>query len=111
MVRDVEAAQFGDVVIAGHEFAPELEVRLHRAKSRCPSVLRYEMGVSNPERVEGLDTSGARASALRSGRKADPREIAVVAGDAAAHNSPLKRSEEHTSELQSLMRISYAVFC
>src|SRR3546814_3633017 len=25
-------------------------------------------------------------------------------------NSPL-RSEEHTSELQSLMRISYAVFC
>src|SRR3546814_8177373 len=24
---------------------------------------------------------------------------------------PRKRSEEHTSELQSLMRISYAVFC
>src|SRR3546814_9163556 len=24
---------------------------------------------------------------------------------------PLSRSEEHTSELQSLMRISYAVFC
>src|SRR3546814_7242066 len=25
--------------------------------------------------------------------------------------SPEERSEEHTSELQSLMRISYAVFC
>src|SRR3546814_7398343 len=25
--------------------------------------------------------------------------------------TPLERSEEHTSELQSLMRISYAVFC
>src|SRR3546814_6321074 len=25
--------------------------------------------------------------------------------------SPTDRSEEHTSELQSLMRISYAVFC
>src|SRR3546814_12949958 len=24
---------------------------------------------------------------------------------------PVERSEEHTSELQSLMRISYAVFC
>src|SRR3546814_9573826 len=24
---------------------------------------------------------------------------------------PIERSEEHTSELQSLMRISYAVFC
>src|SRR3546814_8883510 len=31
-----------------------------------------------------------------------PREIAFAA---------LHRSEEHTSELQSLMRISYAVFC
>src|SRR3546814_4189419 len=41
--------------------------------------------------------------------------------DLSAHSSPallsaptstsLKRSEEHTSELQSLMRISYAVFC
>src|SRR3546814_3411726 len=26
-------------------------------------------------------------------------------------HAPLVRSEEHTSELQSLMRISYAVFC
>src|SRR3546814_9532041 len=26
-------------------------------------------------------------------------------------SSPFSRSEEHTSELQSLMRISYAVFC
>src|SRR3546814_5395513 len=28
-----------------------------------------------------------------------------------APGSPVGRSEEHTSELQSLMRISYAVFC
>src|SRR3546814_5482440 len=28
-----------------------------------------------------------------------------------ARNPATKRSEEHTSELQSLMRISYAVFC
>src|SRR3546814_10030960 len=27
------------------------------------------------------------------------------------HNRNMNRSEEHTSELQSLMRISYAVFC
>src|SRR3546814_7371131 len=27
------------------------------------------------------------------------------------HNPFVARSEEHTSELQSLMRISYAVFC
>src|SRR3546814_10262298 len=28
-----------------------------------------------------------------------------------SHSSQWPRSEEHTSELQSLMRISYAVFC
>src|SRR3546814_6702954 len=28
-----------------------------------------------------------------------------------AQHFPVARSEEHTSELQSLMRISYAVFC
>src|SRR3546814_1363469 len=37
------------------------------------------------------------------------RQIDVVVRVAAAIDQP--RSEEHTSELQSLMRISYAVFC
>src|SRR3546814_7786709 len=32
-------------------------------------------------------------------------------GDTLALDIDPKRSEEHTSELQSLMRISYAVFC
>src|SRR3546814_8386085 len=34
-----------------------------------------------------------------------------VAGHKRAFGSDTVRSEEHTSELQSLMRISYAVFC
>src|SRR3546814_1154052 len=34
----------------------------------------------------------------------------AVKGDAVGHDLAA-RSEEHTSELQSLMRISYAVFC
>src|SRR3546814_10262399 len=38
--------------------------------------------------------------------------LASLAGIAVAGNHVrLQRSEEHTSELQSLMRISYAVFC
>src|SRR3546814_1352375 len=36
------------------------------------------------------------------------RHAAVAAGRARRDH---RRSEEHTSELQSLMRISYAVFC
>src|SRR3546814_7577355 len=34
-----------------------------------------------------------------------------VKGRKAARHATSDRSEEHTSELQSLMRISYAVFC
>src|SRR3546814_2675661 len=41
--------------------------------------------------------------AARRHREADPVDRLVIA--------EIFRSEEHTSELQSLMRISYAVFC
>src|SRR3546814_6075993 len=38
-------------------------------------------------------------------------EILTTAGSSLAARSAKLRSEEHTSELQSLLRISYAVFC
>src|SRR3546814_5531646 len=51
-------------------------------------------------------------------RRRDLGDIGVEFGLAAAHNNDVlcrtarvERSEEHTSELQSLMRNSYAVFC
>src|SRR3546814_5738297 len=39
------------------------------------------------------------------------REPVRVLLDISGAKAQTKRSEEHTSELQSLMRISYAVFC
>src|SRR3546814_8510159 len=67
----------------------------------------------------------ARAARLRCARvplSPDSMSEAVDAGDRALVDALLRgrraggvafqqRSEEHTSELQSLMRISYAVFC
>src|SRR3546814_10321343 len=44
-------------------------------------------------------------------RVAGPIDIALAHPDAEFALAPRHRSEEHTSELQSLMRISYAVFC
>src|SRR3546814_5927797 len=41
----------------------------------------------------------------------DDREVALDHIGGAVNPDPAMRSEEHTSELQSLMRISYAVFC
>src|SRR3546814_4281309 len=46
-------------------------------------------------------------AAMRDLAEEDPTE--VEAGK--SNLNYVKRSEEHTSELQSLMRISYAVFC
>src|SRR3546814_6621736 len=45
---------------------------------------------------------GIHGDAGRLGHLGQDRDIGAQVGD---------RSEEHTSELQSLMRISYAVFC
>src|SRR3546814_8205046 len=45
-----------------------------------------------------------------SGLQGDPR-ARRRGPEAASGAGPRHRSEEHTSELQSLMRISYAVFC
>src|SRR3546814_10690367 len=39
---------------------------------------------------------------------AQPPDLPLVADDL---GQPPRRSEEHTSDLQSLMRLSYAVFC
>src|SRR3546814_10020645 len=50
----------------------------------------------------------ARAAVRYRGRK--PLQLLVRVPPARADAAP-GRSEEHTSELQSLMRISYAVFC
>src|SRR3546814_8887097 len=56
-----------------------------------------------------------RASAVRARRLSrvgdDPRLPVAGDGSTLAFLLRLVRSEEHTSELQSLMRISYAVFC
>src|SRR3546814_2159276 len=51
---------------------------------------------------EGLDS---RAVSALSGTEDDALCVRV------SNNRQKRRSEEHTSELQSLMRISYAVFC
>src|SRR3546814_4236426 len=54
------------------------------------------------------------ATLLVAGAHAAEALVGRVDKDIAARREPhvtLTRSEEHTSELQSLMRISYAVFC
>src|SRR3546814_8633484 len=55
-----------------------------------------------------LDVTGLTPDGLRAG-VGDHATLAAVMTFLEGHEPD--RSEEHTSELQSLMRISYAVFC
>src|SRR3546814_3164902 len=62
---------------------------------------------AEPGGVTHVDVEHAKGCRADHGRRCicTPRITVIVGGEA------LTRSEEHTSELQSLMRISYAVFC
>src|SRR3546814_8184682 len=61
-----------------------------------------------PFRAIGQRRIGSRRPA---GRVQPRPDIAERLGRAGKRGDEIERSEEHTSELQSLMRISYAVFC
>src|SRR3546814_5542103 len=73
-----------------------------KARARIPPRLRPERRRSEPfgqiDRADDLAIPGDRVAV---------RHARDIVGDVAA----APRSEEHTSELQSLMRISSAVFC
>src|SRR3546814_2402098 len=69
----------------------------------------------------GIAATAADNFHVVAGQRIVPRNLALIERraimprpDFRAHQSPSRhasRSEEHTSELPSLMRISYAVFC
>src|SRR3546814_10175920 len=86
-------------------------------------ILRVVVSAKDPGVPNWLDTSGYPSGAIQ-GRWTDcnaqpvpsVRKVAVAEVRASlpaeTHSiSPEERSEEHTSELQSIMRITYAVFC
>src|SRR3546814_3498435 len=63
--------------------------------------------------LRGFGAFSTRARDARTGRNPRTGETVDVDAKRVPYFKPGKemRSEEHTSELQSLMRISYAVFC
>src|SRR3546814_2178435 len=68
--------------------------------------------IRRPPRSTRTDTLFPYTTLFRSGGRNGGRRCSRF-GPRVLHDAALssRRSEEHTSELQSLMRISYAVFC
>src|SRR3546814_4866342 len=73
-----------------------------RSATRCP--MRLILASKSASRRAMLDAAGVPYEAVAANVDEEAVKIAMRAEKVA-------RSEEHTSELQSLMRISYAVFC
>src|SRR3546814_3089159 len=89
----------------GHHAADE-------AIEQAPGALRCEQWRQPPGAVaEAVEPQ--RRGEHGAEREGEPLVAGVARGDATEqhHGIEIDRSEEHTSELQSLMRISYAVFC
>src|SRR3546814_8740186 len=92
--------------------------RSTRTDTRCPYTTLFrsrgrigEIGRDAARRAV-TDQADVIARGQRSGdRGADPAASSARRGFRSARAVRRRRSEEHTSELQSLMRISYAVFC
>src|SRR3546814_3811795 len=87
---------------------------LQAALKACPATYQCgEAGCSpDPRCVNALN---ARVPGIigrhRELAEAELADVRKLYAEARTTQQPLIRSEEHTSELQSLMRISYAVFC
>src|SRR3546814_10229508 len=90
--------------------------RSTRTDTLFPYTTLFRSAVPAPAARGGASPRTAQHALLRDGRcRARPRDRALYR----RHPRPVPqgiavtglRSEEHTSELQSLMRISYAVFC
>src|SRR3546814_6280758 len=89
--------------------------RAARRAPAGPGLARRRAGrAADRQRPDPGDAQGRRGAAAGQRATAPARGLvrsrrqARAAGGADARG---RRSEEHTSELQSLMRISYAVFC
>src|SRR3546814_5140474 len=96
--------------------------RMRMKKPRSGSVAKACTEVSTPERTMKVPMSDSEKvrmasrmvhtfSALRFSTTIAECSRAVPSSQGMKETFSTGRSEEHTSELQSLMRISYAVFC
>src|SRR3546814_10359271 len=84
-----------------------LQRAAERLLGKCQVAL---LQVREAQRVADLRVVGGVVGRLRQQHQGGIR-VAALQRYAAFEQARPRRSEEHTSELQSLMRISYAVFC
>src|SRR3546814_4920278 len=86
--------------------APKVDPETLAIRTKPARAIRFRRGVIIP--IAALGSVSLMAVAWIALK---PRVFSAVADRQELSEPSNRRSEEHTSELQSLMRISYAVFC
>src|SRR3546814_4997222 len=81
-------------------------IRRPPRSTRTDTLFPYTTLFRSPDGRMPTRSTGSGCDCGCAGRRPKPATSAC-----SLPTNPRRRSEEHTSELQSLMRISYAVFC
>src|SRR3546814_1897370 len=97
------AAAKAGIIAFSKSLAKEIGSRGVTVNVVAPGFIATDMTRDLPEA-----SKEALVQQIALGRLGEPSDIAQAVAFLAG---PAARSEEHTSELQSLLRISYAVFC
>src|SRR3546814_2904197 len=98
-----DAAQAGNDVIAPDPAAP--------APAPDPADMATQCDADAAQSYIGQDASEATVAEAKAAAGATGAPRAIKPGEPVTLDFPADRSGEHTSELQSLMRNSYAVLC
>src|SRR3546814_2167243 len=84
----------------------------HRIHMACEQQLEPRIGAHLYVKISAMDQRRLTPIGVDAGRRLRLQQRRLAGQGAERIGEHLRhRSEEHTSELQSLMRISYAVFC
>src|SRR3546814_9641990 len=98
LIDQAARAFAGDVIEVRRVTADHRTERDDAVETAVEQQLRSQRNLVGAGRAKEFDMLAGHAPGLQGGTRASDQRID-------------DRSEEHTSELQSLMRISYAVFC
>src|SRR3546814_7023670 len=96
-----------------------LRIEAHQVLERCSALQKAArniqqlcvLAVEGDKAEVAIEQADADRNVLDDGVHQARLALRLALGGGGRLLGPVQRSEEHTSELQSLMRISYAVFC
>src|SRR3546814_10356598 len=109
-----EEHRYGRIVLVGYGRVGSLVGQELKSRGRSFTVIEERGEMAEAAKLDGAEVIIGNAvddKILRSAELENAAKLIVAIPEGFDAGQIVQRSEEHTSELQSLMRNSYAVFC